>query len=132
VRFAWIGFLPYPSSHFVATTRSFVFAILEVVRRVGWNLREPSHCLVSLSSHLFSWTHLVLVRLENEHIGNMDQYRVTREAPLPYNFQDDDENDVGSESDGRSERSTTITGKRTGLRTKTSVRLPTVDNSGQV
>ncbi|KAF9513819.1 hypothetical protein BS47DRAFT_1295824 [Hydnum rufescens UP504] len=110
VRFAWIGFLPYPSSHFVVTTRSFVFAILEVVRRVGWNL----------------------LRLENEHIGNMDQYRVTREVPLPYSFQDDDENDVDSESDGRSERSTTVRGKRTGLRTKSSVHLPTVDNSGQV
>lgn len=25
-------------------------------------------------------------RLENEHLGNMDQYRVTREVPLPYSF----------------------------------------------
>jgi hypothetical protein len=23
-------------------------------------------------------------RLENEHLGNMDQYRVSREVPLPY------------------------------------------------
>ena len=28
-----------------------------------------------------------LDRLENEHIGNMDQYRVTREMPLPYIFE---------------------------------------------
>ena len=28
----------------------------------------------------------ILVRLENEHIGNTDQYRVTREVPLPYSF----------------------------------------------
>jgi hypothetical protein len=27
-----------------------------------------------------------LDRLENEHLGNMDQYRVTREVPLPYAF----------------------------------------------
>lgn len=27
-------------------------------------------------------------RLENEHLGNMDQYRVTREVPLPYQFDD--------------------------------------------
>lgn len=27
-------------------------------------------------------------RLENEHVGNIDQYRVTREVPLPYNFDD--------------------------------------------
>ena len=25
-------------------------------------------------------------RLENEHLGNMDQYRVTREVPLPYHL----------------------------------------------
>ena len=35
------------------------------------------------------------MRLENEHIGNMDQYRVTREVPLPYAF-----DDAGHESDG--------------------------------
>jgi hypothetical protein len=41
-------------------------------------------------------------RLENEHLGNMDQYRVTREVPLPYQFddtaheeeEDDDEDSV--------------------------------------
>lgn len=27
-----------------------------------------------------------LVRLENEHLGNVDQYRVTREVPLPYSL----------------------------------------------
>lgn len=39
--------------------------------------------------------------MENEHIGNADQYRVTREVPLPYSFDhgtpaddsDDDEDD---------------------------------------
>jgi hypothetical protein len=32
--------------------------------------------------------------LENEHLGNVDQYRVTREVPLPYpldTMADDDE-----------------------------------------
>lgn len=41
------------------------------------------------------------VRVENEHLGNADQYRVTREVPLPYSFDhmdprddsDDDEED---------------------------------------
>jgi hypothetical protein len=28
-------------------------------------------------------------RLENEHLGNMDQYRATREVPLPYSFDED-------------------------------------------
>ncbi|KAG6918401.1 hypothetical protein DXG01_014802 [Tephrocybe rancida] len=29
-----------------------------------------------------------MVRLENEHLGNMDQYRITHEVPLPYSFDD--------------------------------------------
>jgi len=33
------------------------------------------------------------VRLENEHLGNMDQYRVTREVPLPYRMDDEKEDD---------------------------------------
>lgn len=49
-----------------------------------------------------------LDRLENEHLGNMDQYRVTREVPLPYQFDDmeheeeeDDDNDGVSQSSWR-------------------------------
>lgn len=33
------------------------------------------------------------VRLENEHIGNTDQYRVTREVPLPYTREQDGDSD---------------------------------------
>jgi len=45
-------------------------------------------------------------RLENEHLGNMDQYRVTREVPLPYTFDDtaceeDDEGDEGNDTPRR-------------------------------
>lgn len=49
-------------------------------------------------------------RLENEHLGNMDQYRVTREVPLPYTFDDRshetdmDEDDRQSISSWRSRR----------------------------
>ncbi len=44
-----------------------------------------------------------LDRLENEHVGNMDQYRVTREVPLPYSIEDagrysDDDDDDDSQS----------------------------------
>ena len=39
-----------------------------------------------------------LVRLENEHIGNTDQYRVTREVPLPYSF-DEVEHESDDEAD---------------------------------
>ena len=43
-------------------------------------------------------------RLENEHLGNMDQYRATREVPLPYSFddsyaKDDDKDEGGYDSD---------------------------------
>ena len=43
-----------------------------------------------------------LVRLENEHIGNIDQYRITREVPLPYQdrYKVDDEGDDEGEDDG--------------------------------
>ena len=39
-------------------------------------------------------------RLENEHLGNMDQYRITREVPLPYSFDElNKEMDEGDEDD---------------------------------
>ena len=40
-----------------------------------------------------------LVRLENEHIGNIDQYRITREVPLPYQdrYKTDDGDDEGED-----------------------------------
>ena len=39
-------------------------------------------------------------RLENEHLGNMDQYRITREVPLPYSFDElNHETDAGDEDD---------------------------------
>ena len=39
-------------------------------------------------------------RLENEHLGNMDQYRITREVPLPYSFDElQHETDAGDEDD---------------------------------
>jgi len=54
---------------------------LEMLRRVQWNF----------------------YRLENEHLGNMDQYRVTREVPLPYAFDEGrrgDQDDDGDTSGG--------------------------------
>ncbi|KAH7345008.1 hypothetical protein B0J17DRAFT_637954 [Rhizoctonia solani] len=59
-----------------------MFAILEMLRRVQWNF----------------------FRLENEHIGNADQFRVTREVPLPYVFtgeRDSDDEDHGVEHPAR-------------------------------
>jgi len=53
--------------------RTFIAALLEMLRRWQWNF----------------------YRLENEHLGNMDQYRVTREMPLPYHI-----NGTAQEDDG--------------------------------
>lgn len=54
-------------------------------------------------THLHDRFHNTIVRLENEHIGNTDQYRVTREVPLPYNFNEAGENDDDSDYEGNGE-----------------------------
>lgn len=38
------------------------------------------------SSLTYEFDRVNLVRLENEHLGNIDQYRATRDVPLPYAF----------------------------------------------
>ena len=57
-------------------------------------------------------------RLENEHLGNMDQYRVTREVPLPYTFDDHSHETDIDEDDARSVAS--WRSKRKGLKPKPS------------
>ncbi|KIY70691.1 EXS-domain-containing protein [Cylindrobasidium torrendii FP15055 ss-10] len=59
-RFAFVIYIPAvgPNDYL----RSFIVSVLEITRRIMWNF----------------------FRLENEHIGNVDQYRATREVPLPY------------------------------------------------
>jgi len=74
IRFVWIIYVPGGS--FNSQLLSVVAASLEMLRRILWNF----------------------FRVENEHIGNADQYRVTREIPLPYSFdniepRDDSDND---------------------------------------
>lgn len=64
--------------------RSFIAGFLEMLRRLQWNF-----CKLNPVPHLPpGLTSFSLDRLENEHLGNMDQYRVTREVPLPYAFND--------------------------------------------
>lgn len=74
LRFTWVIYIPQsgPSS----MVRSFILGFLEMLRRWQWNF----------------------YRLENEHLGNMDQYRVTREVPLPYAF-NDSRRDEGDDDD---------------------------------
>ncbi|KAF9787897.1 EXS family-domain-containing protein [Thelephora terrestris] len=72
IRFSWIMYLPSKGLPF--NLRSFILAMLEMLRRWQWNF----------------------LRLENEHLGNIDQYRATRDLPLPYAFdsaQDSDADD---------------------------------------
>lgn len=59
VRFSWVWTLPEPSQ--VPGLRSWIFAVLEIVRRWVWNF----------------------FRVETEHLGNADAYRVTGEVPIP-------------------------------------------------
>ncbi|GJE94840.1 SPX and EXS domain-containing protein [Phanerochaete sordida] len=86
IRFIWVFYIPVKGPNFVL--RTFIASMLEMLRRVQWNF----------------------YRLENEHLGNMDQYRVTREVPLPYTFDeqvhedDEDEEDRKSISSWRSKR----------------------------
>ncbi|KAH9998598.1 EXS-domain-containing protein [Russula vinacea] len=76
VRFLWIIYIPTHGPS--AALRTWIVALLEVLRRCQWNV----------------------YRLENEHLGNMDQYRITREVPLPYSFDEIiHETDVGDEED---------------------------------
>ncbi|KAI9438624.1 EXS family-domain-containing protein [Lactarius indigo] len=80
IRFNWVIYLPTHGP--TAAVRSLIVAFLEVLRRCQWNI----------------------YRLENEHIGNMDQYRVTREVPLPYSF-----DELGCEIDVGDEDNRTLT-----------------------
>lgn len=62
LRFTWIIYiLPGPASSLL---RSFLVALLEVLRRFQWNF----------------------YRVGNEHQGNVDQYRALRDTPLPYHI----------------------------------------------
>ncbi|KAB5594688.1 Xenotropic and polytropic retrovirus receptor-like protein [Ceratobasidium theobromae] len=88
IRFIWVWYIPKGGLPF--KTRAFIFAVLEMLRRIQWNF----------------------FRLENEHIGNADQFRVTREVPLPYAFRreaaSDDEDDHTEESRPRGRRMSVI------------------------
>ncbi|CAD6576022.1 MAG: hypothetical protein TREMPRED_001560 [Tremellales sp. Tagirdzhanova-0007] len=60
IRFIFLWYIPASARH--TRLRSFFFASAEMLRRWQWNF----------------------FRVETEHLGNADAYRVTREIPLPY------------------------------------------------
>lgn len=96
LRFTWAMYIPQHGLD--SKIRSFIVAFLEMLRRWQWNLRESESTLQYCVCVLIQ----SLVRLENEHIGNIDQYRITREVPLPYQdrYKVDDEGDDEGEDDG--------------------------------
>ncbi|KAH9973864.1 EXS family-domain-containing protein [Lactifluus volemus] len=76
IRFIWMIYIPKRGPSLAL--RTWIVALLEILRRCQWNV----------------------YRLENEQIGNMDQYRITREVPLPYSLDDVSlETDMGDEDD---------------------------------
>ncbi|PPQ86656.1 hypothetical protein CVT25_006840 [Psilocybe cyanescens] len=75
IRFIWIIYIPQSGPNMMV--RTFIAGFLEMLRRWQWNF----------------------YRLENEHLGNMDQYRVTREVPLPYAINDQNREYDGDDDD---------------------------------
>nr|XP_019044152.1 hypothetical protein I302_07433 [Kwoniella bestiolae CBS 10118]OCF23082.1 hypothetical protein I302_07433 [Kwoniella bestiolae CBS 10118] len=76
IRFVFIWYVPYlPLSTRNVRLRSFFFALAEMLRRWQWNF----------------------FRVETEHLGNADAYRVTREVPLPYRRINSDSDEDGDQ-----------------------------------
>lgn len=74
-RFGWVIYLLPGSASSVL--RIFIIALIEMLRRFQWNF----------------------LRLENEHLGNVDMYRISREIPLPYHLRQDRSNDDNDEDE---------------------------------
>ncbi|KAF8558288.1 EXS-domain-containing protein [Imleria badia] len=69
IRFIWLIYIFSGKASIELCT--FIAAMLEMLRRVQWNF----------------------YRVENKHIINTDEHRVTRELPLPYSFHADPNED---------------------------------------
>lgn len=80
IRFVWVIHIPNSSAY--SNARNIAAAFLEMLRRVQWNFCEPFFG----DSMLKTNADLCADRVESEHIGHADQYRVTRDIPLPYSF----------------------------------------------
>ena len=65
--------------------RCFIAGMLEMLRRLQWNFCKSLPLIFKIAWHTEN-SYEYADRLETEHIGNMDQYRVNRETPLPYAF----------------------------------------------
>ena len=75
--------------------RCFITGMFEMLRRLQWNICKSILVLIFNIAWDTGNSNEYTDRLEAEHIGNMDQYRVTREIPLPYAFDFDIEGRLG-------------------------------------
>ena len=66
--------------------RSFITGMFEMLRRLQWNFCKSRSLLIFNIAWHTGNSNEYADRLETEHIGNMDQYRVNRAIPLPYAF----------------------------------------------
>jgi len=81
IRFIWVIYLfGGPAS---LPLRSFLAALLEMLRRWQWNF----------------------IRLENEHLGNADSFKIIRDLPLPYPVKRKPPSDDGDDEEEEDRRS---------------------------
>ena len=91
----WVIYIPQRGPN--TFVRSFIVGFLEMLRRWQWNFCKLLRYLLLVGAICIDIT--ITDRLENEHLGNMDQYRVTREVPLPYAFNDSRRDDADDDDD---------------------------------
>ncbi|KAL7409912.1 EXS family-domain-containing protein, partial [Mrakia frigida] len=97
IRCIWVGYIPQGGLNI--RVRAFIFYAFEMLRRFQWNF----------------------FRVENEQIGNIDAYRITRELPLPYELQGlHDGDSSGSEGEERESKAAKASGTREGSGVKLS------------
>lgn len=78
IRFIWLTYIL--SGGLSIELRTFIAGMLEMLRRIQWNFCT----LFCLYPRVRCLT--VPDRVENKHLNNMEEYRITRELPLPYHF----------------------------------------------
>ncbi|MBA0759444.1 hypothetical protein Gotri_022330 [Gossypium trilobum] len=87
LRFAWMQTVLNFKVSLHGETLAAIVASIEIIRRGIWNFfrltfRSTFHFLLKMS------------RLENEHLNNVGKFRAFKSAPLPFNYEDDEDRDV--------------------------------------
>ncbi|MBA0606826.1 hypothetical protein Godav_019228 [Gossypium davidsonii] len=72
LRFAWMQTVLNFKVSLHRETLAAIVASLEIIRRGIWNF----------------------FRLENEHLNNVGKFRAFKSVPLPFNYEDDEDQDV--------------------------------------